>query len=359
MHVIVIGAGIWGLSCAFACAKQGNRVTVYDSEPPGCGASGGIVGAMTPLVPDDWHVKKQFQFDALDSAAQFWTEVDETSKLPSGYGRIGRFQPLITEKAANLADQRALCAATLWQGKYHWSVESCPSYLPASAAPYGVVYDTLSARIFPSQATASLARACASLGVAFKIGHTVDNVSNYQISGTWGTAMADAVIIAAGVTGFALTGLNQPQALGTGVKGQAALLALNLTARPQIYADGIYIIPHINGTVAVGSTTETIWQDCTATDHQLDDLILRATAIYPELQRAAVLTRWAGIRPKARRRDPILGAITGLEGVFCALGAYKIGFGIAHKIGDVLAEMISGAQVSIPKSYTLEWHMQL
>ena len=77
--VIIIGAGIFGLSCAYACSKRNFSVLVVDSNKIGSGASGGILGAMAPYTPDQWHVKKEYQFQALSSAEAHWIKVDTVS----------------------------------------------------------------------------------------------------------------------------------------------------------------------------------------------------------------------------------------------------------------------------------------
>ena len=68
---------------------------------------------------------------------------------------------------------------------------------------------------------------------------------------------------------------------------------------PQIFADTMHIMPHVNGTVAVGSTTEREFTSPTTTDDQLDAILLRAEAVLPALEGAKVLDRWAGLRPRA------------------------------------------------------------
>lgn len=356
MQVIVVGAGIWGLACAYACANRGDHVTIYDAGRIGDGASGGIVGALAPHVPDQWNPKKQFQFEALETAGAFWAEVDALSGMASGYGRIGRLQPLLSEKAVDLAKAREASAVDLWHGRYHWQLEDRPDTMAAEAAPFGVVRDTLSGRINPAAATTALARACRAKGVTILENHPVTKLADRTIVGPWGTATADGVIVCAGVAGFDLIAQHMPLPAGSGVKGQAALLDMDMGDNPQIYVDGVYIIPHANGSVAVGSTSENIWEH-DSTDEKLDTVIAKARAICPSLMDAQIIQRWSGIRPKARRRDPMLGPVSNLRGVHTALGAFKIGFGLSHKIGEVIAAQIHGDPVDIPESFTLNWHM--
>lgn len=356
MRVTVVGAGIWGLASAYACALRGDSVTVYEAGEIGCGASGGIVGALAPLVPDLWTPKKQFQLESLHSAEAFWSEIDATSGLRSGYGRIGRLQPLQTERSRELALSRAEESRTLWRGQYHWTLQPRPELIAAHAAPLGVVHDTLSARIFPAQAARSLAKACIARGVTILENHPVERIHSGGISGAFGRANSDAVILSAGAQGFRLMDPYVPLHDKTGVKGQAALLDADLRGTPQVYAGGVYVIPHENGTVAVGSTSETNW-DYPETDEKLDPVILQARSMIPALAEAPVLQRWAGIRPKARRRDPMVGKLPELERVFAVSGAFKIGFSLAHSLGTVMAHMIRDEPYAIPESFTVGWHL--
>ena len=56
--VTVRGAGAFGLACAWELTRRGQRVCVIDPGGPGAGASGGIVGALAPHVPENWNPKK-------------------------------------------------------------------------------------------------------------------------------------------------------------------------------------------------------------------------------------------------------------------------------------------------------------
>jgi len=50
VDVTVRGAGVFGLSVAWACAKRGASVRVIDPYGVASGASGGIVGALAPIA---------------------------------------------------------------------------------------------------------------------------------------------------------------------------------------------------------------------------------------------------------------------------------------------------------------------
>ena len=64
-------------------------------------------------------------------------------------------------------------------------------------------------------------------------------------------------------------------------------------------APGLYVVPHADGTTAVGSTREPDWTDGAATDAGLEVLLASALRLAPALAGARVLARWAGVRPRA------------------------------------------------------------
>jgi glycine/D-amino acid oxidase-like deaminating enzyme len=334
--VTVRGAGIFGLSVAWACAQRGARVQVIDPGGPGAGASGGIVGALAPHVPENWNDKKAFQLDSLLMAERFWAEVAGAGGLDPGYARLGRVQPLADGAAVALAHARASGAAALWQGRAEWRVLSADVMPLAPVSASGqVVLDTLSARLHPRQACAALAAALATRGVRI----TADGSDQGQV--LWATGAAGLEALNAGHT----------RQVGAGVKGQAALLAFDAREQPQVFAGGVHIVPHGDGTVAIGSTSERDYADPQSTDGQLDDVIAVARAAVPALRDAPVIARWAGLRPRARSRAPMLGAHPLIKGQFIANGGFKIGFGMAPKVAQVMADLMLDGQADIPPGF--------
>lgn len=334
--VTVMGAGVFGLSVAYACLKRGARVRVIDPHGVAAGASGGIVGALAPHVPEQWNAKKAFQLDSLLMQADFWAQVETQSGLPTGYARNGRLQPLVDDAAVAMAQRRSETAEDLWGSHAQWHVIPATDdpWMPPS--PSGlVIFDTLSALIHPRDATVALGAAVQALG-----GDITPN-----------GAAAGQVVWATGWAGLQAMNAQHTRLVGGGVKGQAALLDFDASGLQQLFADTLHIVPHYNGTVTVGGTSEREFDDPNSTDTQLDDLIARARRAVPALADAQVLQRWAGVRPRSRSRAPMLGVHPFEPDAFVANGGFKIGFGMAPKAGEVMADLILDGRDTIPDDF--------
>jgi len=339
VDVTVMGAGIFGLSIAYACAARGAKVRVIERAGIGAGSSGGLVGALAPHVPENWNEKKAFQFESLMMAAGFWGAVEDASGLATGYAQCGRLQGIADARGLDLARERAENARGLWQGQAVWQVvRRQGGWAPPSATGW-LIHDTLSARLHPRRACASLAGAVVALGGEIVIGEA---------------AAEGKIVWATGHHGLADLSAALGKAVGAGIKGQAVLLDHDARDRPQLFADGLHLVPHGDGTVAVGSTTERAFDAPDSTDAQLDAVLVRAIAACPVLARAPVLARWAGVRPRARTRAPMLGEWPGRHGHYVANGGFKIGFGMAPKVAGAMADLLLEGRDGIPAGFRVK-----
>ncbi len=339
----VMGAGVFGLSCAVACARAGASVRVIDPAGVAAGASGGIVGALAPHVPELWNDKKDFQLRALLMADDYWGDIARLTGQDPGYARSGRLQPIADAAALARAEERAAGAEALWQGQASWRVVDAADHA-GWAPPSGsgrLIHDTLTARLHPRRATRALAAALEALGGEIRR----DGLPEGPVIWANGTAGLDELSALAG------------RSAGSGVKGQAAMLRPRAPldpGLPQLFVDGLHLVPHSDGCVAIGSTSEREYDDATATDAQLDALIARATAACPALEGAEVVERWAALRPRAKSRAPMLGAHPFRTNAWIANGGFKIGFGLAPLVGEVMAELILEGRDTIPEAFRPE-----
>ncbi|WP_104667613.1 NAD(P)/FAD-dependent oxidoreductase [Ensifer adhaerens] len=370
-ELLVVGGGIMGLWAARAAAQRGMTVRLVDGKGIGSGASGGLLGALMPHMPDRWNAKKQFQFDALVTIEEEIAALEAQTGLSTGYRRTGRLIPLPKPHLRDIALRHEEDARGHWRAadrQFHWHVkDQGPEGWPgAEAAAHGMVFDTLAARVSPRRMIAALHAALLHApNVRVDEGRGVRRIEPEH-----GRAELDDgtridfkhCIIAAGVGSFQLIdAVSMPLAgtSGTAVKGQAALLRAEIDpALPVIFADGVYITAHDDGHVAVGSTSENSFADPLSTDEQLDDLLRRARMLAPRLAGAEVVERWAGLRPKATGREPMAGRHPDHQNVSVLTGGFKVSFGIAHRLARFVVDEIAGLpSIDIPDSFFCRNHM--
>jgi glycine oxidase len=234
--------------------------------------------------------------------------------------------------AAALARAREAAAAEVWGEAATWRVVDAAALGWAPASPTGLlVHDTLSARIDPARAVAAAAAA---------IRRRAEIVAAADDEG--------AVVWATGWQGLRdlseAFGRQWARREGAGARparGDAGGRAAAVRGRaPHRAACGRLR----GGRVDLGD----VFHDPDSTDAQLDLLHERAVAALPVLHGAPVVRRWAGVRPRARTRAPLLGPWPGRPGHFVANGGFKIGFGIAPKVAQVMADLILDGRDGIP-----------
>ncbi|TCM58394.1 glycine/D-amino acid oxidase-like deaminating enzyme [Rhizobium sp. PP-F2F-G48] len=378
--LVVIGGGIMGLWTALYAARAGLEVLLVERTTIGAGASGGLLGALMPHMPDRWNDKKQFQLDALVSLEHEIRAMEAQTGLSAGYRRTGRLIPLAKPHLRAIALRQVGDADINWQsgsGGFPWRVlDAAPDGLfSPDAVAEGAVFDGLAARVSPRGLLRLLTATLATMrGVTIREQCAVRGIDPQRgqvVLSDGSVVHAGHIVLAAGVDSFPMIdglpkvvgGAPRP-ASGTGVKGQAARLAVDLDpGLPILYSDGVYVIAHDAGGVAIGSTSEVEYADPLATDQRLDGLLAKAETLVPALAGAPILERWAGLRPRAVGRDPMAGVHPDHPRLHLMTGGFKISFGIAHRLARAVVEGLGGrptdpeGAMTLPASFRCENHL--
>lgn len=374
--VVIVGAGIFGLSIAYALQQQGINVCVLEK---GSGknnndnnrASHTVLGALMPHVPDQWNAKKQFQFDALRTLPVHVNKLEEAG-IDTQYRQSGRLIPLRDTNDLAYAKKRQLQSIDNWQSMqtgYTFCVHSCDTagladtWISSDVIHNGYVLDTLAASI---NARAYLD------ALALNIGHSniinSEQFSSYDDLTRTTTCVSGncyrghATVLCGGYQTFDLLKPYYPDyVMGNGIKGQASLLRLakplDLPLPPILYSNNIYIIAHSRHICAVGTTSENEWDDTIPNKPTYDNpaYLQKAYELCPALAEARLIQHWAGVRPRARRRDPMIGKVDGTQNLYIATGGFKISLGIAHRIAQSVVDNVlqQPATVALPESFKL------
>ncbi|WP_245480405.1 FAD-binding oxidoreductase [Neorhizobium sp. NCHU2750] len=373
-----------GLWAAVKAERLGMSTVLVEAGRLGEGASGGLLGALMPHMPDKWNDKKQFQFDALLSLEDEVAAIEAQTGLSCGYRRSGRLIPLPKPHLRVIAARHNEDASIHWRQagesevdggetgtrRFRWDVLDQSPYAgwpDASFLEAGLVHDTFAARVSPRKLTAALAallRGAKHVAIAENCEVSRIDAAAGRVEFSHGGSMGfSRCIVSAGHRAFPLIeAFSKPllQPLGQPVKGQAALLRAGMDpGLPLLYLNGLYLVPHDNGDVALGSTSEDAFDDPFSTDGQLDDLVERARALVPALAGVPVVERWAGLRPKAIDRDPMVGPHPDHANVIALGGGFKVSFGVAHLLADAALEAVLGRAMGVPPSFSLVNHMSV
>ncbi|OLP59461.1 D-amino-acid oxidase [Xaviernesmea oryzae] len=368
--VLVIGGGVMGLWAGVMALRAGLSVCLIEASRIGAGASGGLLGALMPHMPDRWNEKKALQREALVSLESEIARIEAETGLSCFYRRCGRIMPLLRPQHVERALRHGEDAAQNWPVGHVWRFEAQPGiegWPDRAGAPAGIVVETLTARLSPRALLGALdARLRADPHCRVIEDDPVRSLDAQEGSALSASGLRlgfSACIVAAGVESFPFLAEGLPSSappLGQKVKGQAALLDARIDpALPILFADGLYVVAHENGQVAIGSTSEEQFADPASTDEQLDALIARAVALAPGLAGAPVIERWAGLRPKAIGREPMVGRHPDLPRLFALTGGFKISFGIAHHMAEAVVGEILGRPMTLPQPFLLATHMSL
>lgn len=369
--LVIIGGGIMGLWAAVKAERLGIDTLLVDAGRLAQGASGGLLGALMPHMPDKWNEKKQFQFDALLSLEDEIAKIEAATGIACGYRRSGRLIPLPRPHLREIALRHSADAETHWRWddrRFSWHVldrSPAPSWIDPSFAEAGLVHDTLAARVSPRGLISALAgflKTARHVRVAEGLAvERIDAAANRVLFRGGESLAFGSCIVAAGHHSFPLIealGPPLPRRIGQPVKGQAALLKADIDpALPVVFLGGLYIVPHDGGLVAVGSTSEDTFESKTGTDARLDELLDQARALAPALEGAPVIERWAGLRPKAIGRDPMVGPHPDHRQVIALTGGFKVSFGLAHRLADAALCAAEGRDTGLPPAFSLENHL--
>lgn len=363
--IAIVGGGIVGLWTAYYAAQSGVKIVLIDRHKLGSGASNGLLGALMPHQPINWNDKKQFQLDGLTTLPEEIAKLEALTGITTGYFRCGRIMPIAHPEKRRQSGSWVQGAKDNWTGAYDWRIEDENPSIGwlSDIGPHGYNFDTLSARVNPRALVKALIGSLARCDNVVVLENTpIEHLSTEGVlTAKDGAIITPAkTIITAGYGSFPLLEAIIGKVLGNGIKGQAALLKpnspINISA-PILYDNGTYVIAHEDGLVAVGSTSEREFINPNQTDQALDAVIEKAVLICPALKGAETVERWAGIRPRATGRDPMIGALPENSNIVIATGGFKITLAIAHLMARCALSAAAGDSLAIPSSFLVEAHL--
>ncbi len=352
--VIVVGAGVIGLSIAYELLRRERSVLVIEKERPGAGASS-VAGGMLAPVSESEDQPEALTELCLEAARRYPGFVAELERLAE---RSTRYRDEGTLWVAlNRDDQEELSRLESVLRTRDLAVEPLDAAGVARLEPHlsprvlGGLHVPGDHQIDPRALLHVLQRAVRGLGGRFLCPSHVERVVERggRAAGViavdpdgrehaWSarhTVLAAGAWTSAEMLGPATTVPVRP------VKGQLVRLQGPPLIRHVAHTPDVYVIPREDGELLIGATVEEMGFDVSPRAGAVMDLLRHAWELLPGSYDLHFVSVDVGLRPATDDHTPLIGPV-GIDGLLLATGHYRNGILLApvtaKAIGDFVTE---------------------
>lgn len=397
-EVVIIGAGVIGLSCAYFLQKQGRKVLLLDRGRVGGGTSHGNCGMISPsqaapiampgLIPRAlkwmwqpdaplyikptlnpqrlawlWRFARRCNWDdywesagrkqvLLERSRQLFDQIILGERLDCDFAPVGHLVAL--RDPASIPDARAAIdrmhqlgvAAEWWDGQQLAARE--PALLPGLA---GAIWNPDDAHFRPDRYVAELARVVRARGGEIRTGAPVTGIER---AGAQVTALrlADGERLKVGADLILATGAWAPELgrqLGLKLRIEPAKGYSITTTCPSLMPRvsvvfrerGVAVTPWASG-FRLGSTYEFSGFDTRHNAVRFHALKRAAAEYLREPTGPVIEEEWMGFRPMTVDGVPLIERAPGLRNVVVAAGHGTLGMSMSPATGERVAALLSG-----------------
>jgi glycine oxidase len=356
--VVVVGAGVIGLSIAWRAALRGLAVTVLERGAVGAGASHVAAGMLAP-VSEAAAAEQPLLELGMASAGRYGRFVDELNAAAGGPGvEVTECGTLLV--ARDVDEARALDRELELRRRFGLSVTRLrPSEArrlePGLAPTLRLALEAADDHAIDPRALVAALHEAALRGGATVREHTpvaaLTSAGGDRVTGVVlrdGSEIAAAeVVIAAGSWTGAIGGLPAPARLSIRpVKGQ--ILRLHDPAGPGLLTRVIrmgpsYIVPRGDGRYVIGATQEERGFDTTVTAGAGFELLRDASELVPGVSELVLDEFAAGLRPATADNMPAIGA-GAVPGLHWAVGHRRGGILLAPVTAEIVVASLIGEE---------------
>jgi len=405
-HVVIVGAGVIGLSCAHYAIKRGWQVTVIERKPEvrdGCsfGNAGMVVPShFTPLAapgmvalglrwmwnPESpFYIKPRFDLDLFKWAFQFWRS--------STKSHVERSAPLIRDLSlqsrqcfVDLASQGLdfglqkngllmLCRTQAgFEEEAHAAEKAHSLGLPADVldpkalqsldpgvtmSVAGGVFYSQDCHLSPSRYVAALQSSIRDHGGQFQwntsiTGWRKESGRIVAVQTDAGEIEADEFLLCGGSWSpdtVKTLGLKLPTQAG---KGYSLTLdkPRQLPSICAIFTEARIAVTPMNGQLRFGGTMELAGLDETITQRRVRGIIRAIPDYYPEFKTDdfEAIEPWHGLRPCSPDGLPYIGRTDRWKNLTIATGHAMMGLSLAPITGKIVSQILCGDEPDISSS---------
>jgi len=354
--IIVIGAGIIGLSISYYLKKHNFDIAVIEKNKAGIEASYAAAGMLAAQSEFDFYEDfMNFCVKSRDMYEDFCREIEGSSGIKAELTNNGFIIPALTEAEEDFLKQKYE-----WQKKKRFDVQLLDNKELAELEPN--ISDNIrlalhiknDLQVNNRKLMEALIISNKKNGVRIIEDCEVRDyiVKDSKINGTKtniGNFYADVVINAAGSWSSLISQGLIPNFRVKPILGQMLSLAsskkiLEKTIFAIMKGKGCYIVPRNDNTIVLGSTMEDVGFEKRVTDQGINGILNNAIQIVPKLKNSEIKEKWAGFRPTTADQFPIIGK-TNIENLLLATAHGRNGILLAPITAKAIEELVANGNI--------------
>lgn len=355
--VVVVGAGIIGLSIGWRAARRGLRTLVLEASKPGRGATHAAAGMLAPISETSFGEERQLalNLEAARRYPDFVTELESETGGVSGYRPSGTLTVALDRDHAEFLRRLHQFQVSLDLDAEWLTAADCRALEPGLApSVVGGIRSSVDHQVSPRALARLLIEAFERAGGELRSEAPVASVAVESDAATGVVlrsgehVVAEQVVVAAGWVSGEIGGIPDDARIPVRpVKGQIIRLRGDPSApvaRRVIGTPDVYVVPREGGRVIVGATVEERGADTTVTAGGVFELLRAAYETLPGITELELIEVTAGLRPAAPDNAPIVGPAR-IPGLIWATAHWRNGILLAPITADAVVEMLTGGEV--------------
>ena len=366
-EIVIIGAGVIGLSIAYELSRQGLSVTVLEKEKVGAGAVWASAGMLAPISEAKSEESELVDFALYSHSIyrEFIESIEKISGLNCGFNDTGTLLIAMgkddegeLEHLHEAQRSKGLSSAWLSQ-KEIFEIEPNLSGWVTSALLAENDYQVNSRALL-----IALAKSIIKLGgniieeaevkTIIKFDEKLKSIKYISRDQEFYLQSKQVVICSGAWTNSISNSLFEVDIRP--VKGQSIRLNGPNMLKHVIRTSDVYLVSRSNGELVVGGTVEEKGFDNSIQAGSIMDLLRNAWKVFPNIYEYEFRESTIGFRPAALNNLPLISQ-TNLDNTFVATGHFRHGILLATGTAWAISEMlIKGITPDIVKPFGLEKH---
>ncbi len=345
--VVLIGAGVIGLSIADELAAHGQSVLILEQSLPGKEASWAGAGM---LPPGNLSFAKTPEAKLRGLSAQHWPSTSrrlreetgiDNGYLPCGSLCIGREDdlPRLTREIRDYRSEHVEVETLVGPDIRRHESSVSPDFAHGYRLPQA-------AQVRNPRHLSALLASIAKRGVEIRsgtpcLGFDSRGEKILAVRTPAETIHAGQFVITSGAWSTPLL-----QQMGTPlavhpVRGQMVLLRILPRILNHLVEVGIrYLVPRADDRILLGATQEEVGFDKSNTLEGIENLLAFGHALVPQLRSAVIERSWAGLRPASPDGLPLIGRLPRYQNLYAATGHFRSGLQMSLGTARVMRQLL-------------------